>query len=80
MPETGDCLMSVGLPRSALCSRLRKPQHTNTRPHVRSAVGAGFQVCFTDGGDTVAPVSKSARPPMGAPLDEVNTEFMDVPF
>ena len=54
--------------------------NTNTRPHVRSAVGAGFQVCFTDGGDTVAPVSKSARPPMGAPLDEVNTEFMDLPF
>jgi hypothetical protein len=22
---------------------------TNARPHVRSAVGAGFQVCFTDG-------------------------------
>jgi hypothetical protein len=22
---------------------------TNTRPHVRSAVGAGYQVCFTDG-------------------------------
>jgi hypothetical protein len=57
---------------------------TNTRPHVRSAVGAGYQVCFTGGGsDTpkaagIPPVS--ARPPLGAPLDDVNTEFPDVPF
>ncbi len=35
---------------------------TNTRPHVRSAVGAGFQVCSTDGGDTAAPVPTSTRP------------------
>jgi hypothetical protein len=26
---------------------------TNTSPHVRSAVGAGFQVCFTDGQKSV---------------------------
>jgi hypothetical protein len=53
---------------------------TNTRPHVRSAVGAGYQVCFTDGGQAADVPPVSTRPPMGAPLDEVNTEFMDVPF
>jgi hypothetical protein len=65
---------------------------TNTRPHVRSAVGGGYQVCFTDGGQTADVPSRSdtpkaadappisTRPPLGAPLDEVNVEFPDVPF
>jgi hypothetical protein len=57
---------------------------TNTRPHVRSAVGAGYQVCFTDGGQGKDLPSHGfgtpSRPPLGAPLDAVNTEFMDVPF
>jgi hypothetical protein len=57
---------------------------TNTRPHVRSAVGAGFQFCFIGGGQSESQPSHafgpSTRPPLGAPLDEVNTEFMDVPF
>ncbi len=43
---------------------------TNTRPHVRSTVGAGYQVCFTDGGQSENLPSHgfgaSTRPPMGA--------------
>jgi hypothetical protein len=33
---------------------------TNTRPHVRSAVGAGYQVCFTDGQTFVVAGAKDA--------------------
>ncbi len=57
---------------------------TNTRPHVRSAVGAGYQVCFTDGdnpvNDGLTAFVENNRPALDAGSYEVNVEFPDVPF